>query len=105
MASVSTPIIPLSIESLVNTIADTAVKRMSANPNVFHNQVILLKFGCPLLISFEMHRLVAAVTTSPIPAMKANHLGRESWKASIRKKQPISLKICTCTNRSRATLY
>ena len=95
LASVSTPITPVSIDILVRTFAKTAVMIMSINPKVFQTKIKFLAYDFCFFMVFTTKMLVIAVITSPKPAMKANVLGRESYHAKIINVLPINLKMCS----------
>lgn len=93
LASVSTPITPLSIDILVKTLAKIAVVMMSINPKVFQMKISFFVYFTLFFMVFTTKTLVIAVMTSPKPAINANHLGREPYKAKIINVLPINLKI------------
>ena len=78
-AKASTPIEPLSMDSLVRIMAVIAVNIMSNIPKQFQIKVIVLAFFCFSRMAFTTKILVIAVIISPEPAMTAKIFGKASW--------------------------
>ena len=101
--STSTPWAPVSILSLVKSMAMKDVAMISSKPKVFHIKAILLASFFLCFNTCLTQMLLAAVSTSPKPAMSPKTIGKLSLKYSRIKKPPMNLKRCRNTKSSTGT--